>query len=45
MDQLEAGTAARLSAAPVRMTIPLAQMTLVKAIAEKYVARDPDQSV
>ena len=31
MDQLEAGTASRLSAAPVRMTIPLAQMTLVKA--------------
>ena len=31
IDQLEAGTASRLSAAPVRMTIPLAQMTLVKA--------------
>ena len=31
MDQLEAGTASRLSAAPVQMTIPLAQMTLVKA--------------
>jgi hypothetical protein len=32
IDQLEAGLAARLSATPVRMTIPLAQMTLVKAI-------------
>jgi len=31
MDQLEAGIAAKLSAAPVRMTIPLAQMMLVKA--------------
>jgi hypothetical protein len=31
MDQLEAGMTARLSVAPVRMTIPLAQMTLVKA--------------
>ena len=31
MDQLEAGIAARLSTAPVRMTIPLAQMMLVKA--------------
>lgn len=35
MDQLEAGITARLSAAPVRMTIPLAQMTLVKALVEK----------
>jgi len=35
MDQLEAGIAARLSTAPVRMTIPLAQMTLVKAIVQK----------
>jgi hypothetical protein len=35
MDQLEAGIAARLSTTPVRMTIPLAQMTLVKAIVEK----------
>ena len=35
MDQLEAGITARLSAGPVRMTIPLAQMTLVKALAEK----------
>ena len=31
LDQLEAGTAARLSAAPVRMTIPLAQIIVVKA--------------
>jgi hypothetical protein len=31
MDQLEAGIVARLAAAPVRMTIPLAQMMLVKA--------------
>ena len=31
MDQLEARVTARLSAAPVRMTIPLAQMMLVKA--------------
>ena len=35
MDQLEAGIAARLSTTPVRMTIPLAQMTLVKALPEK----------
>jgi hypothetical protein len=35
MDQLEAGIAAWLSTAPVRMTIPLAQMTLVKAIVQK----------
>jgi hypothetical protein len=34
MDQLEAGITARLSAAPVQMTIPLAQMTLLKAIDE-----------
>jgi hypothetical protein len=31
IDELEAGVAARLAAAPVRMTIPLAQMMLVKA--------------
>jgi SAM dependent carboxyl methyltransferase len=31
MDQLETGVTARLSAAPVRMTIPLAQIILVKA--------------
>jgi hypothetical protein len=30
-DELETGAAARLAAAPVRMTIPLAQMMLVKA--------------
>ncbi|MGB9474083.1 MAG: hypothetical protein WCE87_03325 [Candidatus Udaeobacter sp.] len=30
IDELEAGLAARLAAAPVRMTIPLAQMMLVK---------------
>ncbi len=30
-DELETGVAARLAAAPVRMTIPLAQMMLVKA--------------
>lgn len=35
IEQLEAGIAARLSTAPVRMTIPLARMTLVKAIDEK----------
>jgi hypothetical protein len=32
IDELETGVAARLAAAPVRMTIPLAQMMLVKAI-------------
>jgi hypothetical protein len=31
-DELETGVAARLAVAPVRMTIPLAQMMLVKAI-------------
>ncbi len=31
IDELEAGVTARLSAAPTQMTIPLAQMTLVKA--------------
>ena len=31
-DELETGVTARLAAAPVRMTIPLAQMMLVKAI-------------
>ena len=31
IDELEAGVAARLSAAPVRITIPLAQITLIKA--------------
>jgi hypothetical protein len=31
VDELEAGVAALLSIAPVRMTIPLAQMTLVRA--------------
>ena len=45
MDQLETGVTARLSVAPVRMTIPLAQMTLVRAIAGKQVVRDPDASV
>jgi hypothetical protein len=35
IDQLETGVTARLAPAPVRMTIPLAQMTLVKAIDEK----------
>lgn len=34
-DELEAGIAARLSLAPVPMKIPLAQMTLVKAMSEK----------
>jgi len=34
-DELEAGIAARLSVDPVRMTIPLAQMMLVKAIPGK----------
>ena len=32
IDELETGLAARLAAAPIRMTIPLAQMMLVKAI-------------
>ncbi len=35
IDELETGVAARLAAAPVRMTIPLAQMMLVKGIDEK----------
>jgi hypothetical protein len=35
IEELEAGIATRLSAAPARMTIPLAQMMLVKATDEK----------
>ena len=34
-DELEGAIAAQLSLAPVPMKIPLAQMTLVKAISEK----------